>query len=606
MTNKEQPERVALADGNRLRLAQLAVAALLVGIAAQVLDAPFFLSWWFWVGMSTAASTVLLEPHFTAPRAALTNAVGAVAIYFTATRTGVDTVWAAYLGLAVAVLLAALVVLSEERFRDRPFLAWTTTRLGRARVFGIGALFIESLRVAAISSRDAITLFLVAVSLLAIIGLDWTRFLLPRVRRGRYAIFEAAVDPNLLLFSSPASLKPGQRITVERGSRVLSGYVVGSLAHKRAGRYQIVLDGDWRSVLPAAGADCIISPIEEVDDTVGFVIEGTDELVARFHPLTDINHGEAVAIDGAQGPVLFQVTSLRLERDQWDESSGLQARARASQVGSLSNGHMSLQPWLPKPFQSVSRPTDLTGDLPDTHVLIGHVSGTQIPIGVRASWEANDGHVAILGMSGMGKTNAAQLLSHAFNNDAVFIALDGTGEYRAKLAWETLPDDGWSSVGTWVYEPGGLPAETCKTTIRFLMTAANAEFQAGDPSRRVLLIEEAHSFLPEWNFSTRPEQDNVHKSARYILQARKFGLSFVFVSQRTAVISKSALSQCENFLMFRTIDGTSLEFIESMIGPEFRAAVAGLQRFQALCVGPIFNTEAPVIVDLLPPNAMPP
>lgn len=93
----------------------------------------------------------------------------------------------------------------------------------------------------------------------------------------------------------------------------------------------------------------------------------------------------------------------------------------------------------------------------------------------------------------------------------------------------------------------------------------------------------------------------MHTSARHILQARKFGLGFVFVSQRTAVISESALSQCENYLMFRTIEATSLDFTESVIEPEFRAAVSGLQRYQALCVGPISNTEAPVIVELLAP-----
>lgn len=601
MTTSISTEGSLFTGGNRLRLIQLGVASLLVLAAAQRLDPPFYTSWWFWVGVSTAASTVLLEPHFTAPRAAATNAVGAIAIYFTATRTAIDLVWNAYLAVAILVLLTAVVVLSEERFRDRHFLAWVTTKFGRARVFGVGALFVESLRVASISTGDAIVLFLVATAVLAVIALDWTRFLLSKHKQSRLAVFEAAVDPNLLLFSSPGRFEPGQRVTVERGSRTLSGYVVGSLAHKRAGRYQIVLNGNWRSLLPAAGSECTITPSDGEDDTVGFVIEGTDELVARFHPLTDITHGEAVAIEDTGGPVLFQVTSLRLERDRWDESAGLQARATAAQIGTISNGHMSLHPWLPKPFQPVARPTELTGDLPDGYSLVGHVSGTQIPIGVRDSWGSNDGHVAILGMSGMGKTNAAQLLSKAFNNDAVFIALDGTGEYRAKLAWQMLPNDGWSSMGTWVYEPGGLPALTCKSTIKALMDAANTEFQAGEPSRRVLLIEEAHSFPPEWNFSTRPEQDNVHESARYILQARKFGLSFVFVSQRTAVISKSALSQCENFLMFRTIDATSLDFIESVIGPEFRAAVSGLQRYQALCVGPIFNTESPVIVDLLAP-----
>ena len=574
---------------------------MLVLVAAQLLDPPFVSSWWFWVGVSTAASAILLEPHFTPPRAAATNAVGALAIYFTATRVGVEVAWGIYLGLAIGVLVAAVVFLSEIQFQGRPLLFWITTRIGRARVFGVGALLLESLRVATISPTDGTRLFLVAIAFLAVISLDWTRFLMPAAARGNLAVFEAAVEPNLLLFSSAVRLEAGQRVAVQRGSRTLTGHVVGSLAHKKAGRYQVVLDGDWRSVLPAAGTECTLSPVDGDDDIVGFVIEGTNELSVRFHPLTDINHGEAVAIEGHDGPVLFQVTSLELERDRWDESAGLQARATATQIGHLNDGQISLTPWLPTPLQPVARPAVLTGDLPQGHALIGHVSGTRIPIGVRKSWDSDHGHVAILGMSGMGKTNAAQLLSRAFADSAVFIVLDGTGEYRAKLAWQSLPDDGWSATGTWVYEPGGLPAATCKTTIRSLMDAASTEFEAGDPARRVLLIEEAHAFLPEWNFSTRPEQENVHESARYILQARKFGLSFVFVSQRTAVISKSALSQCENFMIFRAIDATSLDFIESVVGSEFRAAVAGLQRFQALCVGPIFNAESPVIVDLLPP-----
>jgi hypothetical protein len=584
--------------GSRLRLLQFGLAAAILLAAAQVLDPPFYLSWWFWVGLSTAASTVFAEPNFTPPRAAVTNAVGAIAIYFTATRTGVEQVWNLYLALAIAVLVAAFLVLSGESFRDRPILGWVTTRIGKARVFGIGALLIESLRTAPSAQGDAAAMFLVTIALLAVIGLDWTRFVVPAGRRASYAVFEAAVDPNLLLFSSASKLEPGHRVTVERGSRQLTGYVVGSLAHKRAGRYQVVLDEDWRSVLPTAGAECLITPSDADDDTVGFVIEGTDELVARFHPLTEIRHGEAVAITGPDGLVLFQVTSLKLDKDRWDEAAGLQARATAAQVGAAANGQLALRPWLPKPFQAVTRPAQLTGNLPDGHALVGHVSGTQIPIGVKESWDANDGHVGILGMSGMGKTNAAQLLSRAFGADTLFLVLDGTGEYRAKLAWPSMPDNGWSTPGAWVYEPAGLPALRCKETINALMTAASTEFQAGTPSRRVLLVEEAHSFLPEWTFATKSESDSVNASARFILQARKFGLSFVFVSQRTAVISKSALSQCENFLIFRTIDATSLDFIESVVGSEFRPAVAGLQRYQALCVGPIFNTEAPVIMDL--------
>ena len=145
-------------------------------------------------------------------------------------------------------------------------------------------------------------------------------------------------------------------------------------------------------------------------------------------------------------------------RDRWDESAGLQARATAAQVGVAAEGQLALRPWLPRPFQAVTRPAQLVGQLPDGHLLIGHVSGTQIPIGVRQSWDANQGHVGILGMPGMGKTNAAQLLSSAFDATTLFLVRDGTGEYRAKLAWQPMPADGWATPGTWVHEPGGLPA----------------------------------------------------------------------------------------------------------------------------------------------------
>lgn len=169
-------------------------------------------------------------------------------------------------------------------------------------------------------------------------------------------MFEAAVDPNLLLFSCDVRLRAGQKVTVSRASRSLHGHVVGTLAHKRTGRYQLVLDGDWRRVLPEAGTECTITVSDEQDETVGFVVEGTDELSARFHPLADIRHGESVLIEGREGPALFQVTALRLERDRWDESAGLQARAIATQIGALKDGAIALDPWLPAPFQPVVRP----------------------------------------------------------------------------------------------------------------------------------------------------------------------------------------------------------------------------------------------------------
>jgi hypothetical protein len=42
----------------------------------------------------------------------------------------------------------------------------------------------------------------------------------------------------------------------------------------------------------------------------------------------------------------------------------------------------------------------------------------------------------------------------------------------------------------------------------------------------------------------------------------------------------------------------SLEYFESVVGPEVRDAIPALGRYEAVCVGPAFNVDEPVIVKL--------
>jgi len=212
------------------------------------------------------------------------------------------------------------------------------------------------------------------------------------------------------------------------------------------------------------------------------------------------------------------------------------------------------------------------------------------------------GHIAILGMSGMGKTAVAQRICSTLGSDHVVVALDTTGEYRSHLSFPDWSDSDFDSVGHFVYEPKGDPPDKAAVFIERCMSAGAAEYQSGDrPTPRVVLLEEAHTFLPEWNVALRAQQERVAFSTRMIMQARKFGLTFVIVSQRTAVVAKSALSQCENYIIFKTLDQTGLEYLESLVGSEMREAIPSLERYEAMCVGPAFNSDAPVIISLDPP-----
>ena len=44
----------------------------------------------------------------------------------------------------------------------------------------------------------------------------------------------------------------------------------------------------------------------------------------------------------------------------------------------------------------------------------------------------------------------------------------------------------------------------------------------------------------------------------------------ILVSQRTAVVAKSALSQCENIIAFKSVDHTGLDYLEAFGGSSAR------------------------------------
>ena len=88
------------------------------------------------------------------------------------------------------------------------------------------------------------------------------------------------------------------------------------------------------------------------------------------------------------------------------------------------------------------------------------------------------------------------------------------------------------------------------------------------------------------------------------MQIRKYGLSVILISQRTAVVAKSALSQCENVIAFKSVDQTGLDYLQGLMGDEARAVLPSLRQGQAVVFGPAMSLDSPVIIDVIPPNTI--
>jgi len=120
--------------------------------------------------------------------------------------------------------------------------------------------------------------------------------------------------------------------------------------------------------------------------------------------------------------------------------------------------------------------------------------------------------------------------------------------------------------------------------------------------RLCVVLEEAHTVVPEWNFNAAGGDKNagalVNSISQITLQGRKYNVGFVVIAQRTANVSKTVLTQCNSIIAFQQFDNTSKEFLGNYMGTEMVDTLPGLKFRQAIAVGKGFRTGIPIIFEV--------
>ncbi len=118
-------------------------------------------------------------------------------------------------------------------------------------------------------------------------------------------------------------------------------------------------------------------------------------------------------------------------------------------------------------------------------------------------------------------------------------------------------------------------------------------------ARFCLVLEEAHSLVPEWNSAVdKAEQHGTNATVRAILQGRKFGFGCLLLTQRTANVTKSILNQCNTVVAMQIFDSTGMDFLRNYIGDTHARLLAALEPFHAVIFGRAFSTRIPLVVKL--------
>jgi hypothetical protein len=445
----------------------------------------------------------------------------------------------------------------------------------------------------------------------------------------------------LSAFSSPRTVKcqvPASAPELQPGSTVRIRMPSGRIAAEGQVVDDRVLDGirivrfgvtcfhnGWAEIADVASSGIPrrveIEPLEKTSATTpaGVVDPGSSiaSLRVLVNPETDIVDGEVLAVDFSKNRAYYQVVAATLREERVHGSQSLQSvEVTASQLGVWQSGTCRFEPvaWVAPAGGLVlrlSRQPDIANALPEGHLKVGEVPNSFFPVHL----DLNDlvtHNTAILGVTGSGKSYLAFWIIHGLVRHGIkILILDISRQH-----WEFMKDlaptqiktvdevEAWfkssSYVGVHQFAPSTNYPQTTAEIVQRLFQQLEKLVKLipgeNEPARVCVVLEEAHSLIPEWNqVAQKGDEAYVNRTARTLLQGRKYGLGCLVISQRTANVTKTILNQCNTILGLQSFDQTGLDFLSNYMGAAYANVISTLPPRHAVLVGKASSSTRPIL-----------
>ena len=72
----------------------------------------------------------------------------------------------------------------------------------------------------------------------------------------------------------------------------------------------------------------------------------------------------------------------------------------------------------------------------------------------------------------------------------------------------------------------------------------------------------------------------------------------IVITQRTALVSKTILTQCNTIIVFKSFDKTSKDFLLSYMPENIINKIGSLKKQKAIVYGKAFNNNIPLICEI--------
>lgn len=390
----------------------------------------------------------------------------------------------------------------------------------------------------------------------------------------------------------------------------------------RQGRVALTSFGPkWKEVSASGRVEiAVIDTPAAGSKPVGVVSTGTSiaSLIFEVDPRTPLHAGEVVKVGAGGADLYYQIVAASIAESALADGNASQSvRVTAGQLGRWDMARAAFAPidWVAPAGELVvtSAGVGHEGAALAGRCVVGQVPNSQFPVHVHVS-DSITHNSALIGVTGSGKSYLAFHLIEAYLDAGIkVLILDLTRQHWQFLqhrnptplvgadgvtAW--LNGDSNLAIHQFANDGAGFPKVTADFADKCLgWLQGNIQLQAGvdAPARLCIVLEEAHSLIPEWSqVAQKTDTEHVNRAARVILQGRKFGFGTLLISQRTANVTKTILNQCNTIFALRSFDQTGLDFLRNYMGEEYSQAISTLPDRTAILVGKASSSARPIIL----------
>lgn len=349
---------------------------------------------------------------------------------------------------------------------------------------------------------------------------------------------------------------------------------------------------------------------KQYENIIGFVVENSNINSIKFELISSDNSlkvGDVIYfLNKNEKKVFYQIVNGATHEELLNNNFIGNQIVEAMQLGILDENKKLVEyPWFPsmneKIYKYKCEEDDFTSK-DSTNFYIGNCHGLNLPIEIDID-KLITYHSAILGVTGTGKSTLAFKIIEEVSKNHKVVCIDITGEYKIKFKEQSTIISNTNNLndnGIYIYEINEILNDKIIDNVKNFINTLFENQKKMKENKILLVLEESHTIAPEDFFISRNSFDlkaSIQAISQIALQGRKYGIGLLLISQRTALVSKTILSQCNTFFTFSLMDQTSLDFLKNFYGEAQIKIIPNLEKYHLIAHGVAIESEKPVIIN---------